>query len=248
MRKSLRKEPPIFKQGRIFNIDVNGHRVCGHQWNSGGSKKALVLHGFESSSKNFDRYISLLIKKNYEVIAVDAPAHGRSSGKRITLPLYLATIEKVNTGYGPFDAYIGHSFGALTLAHFLETTKHDHLTKAVLIAPATETTSTINTFFSVLHLDQEVRKEFDKLIYQLSGKWPSHYSVLRAMRNISAQVLWYHDEEDQLTPFSDAVKVKEEGYPNLVFRATKGLGHRRIYRDNEVIKDVLRFIESEVVV
>ena len=248
MRKSPRKEPPVFKQGRTFTIDVNGHRVCGHQWNSGGSKKALILHGFESSSKNFDRYISLLIKKNFEVIAVDAPAHGRSSGKRITLPLYLATIERVNTGYGPFDTFIGHSFGALTLAHFLEATKHDHLTKAVLIAPATETTSTINTFFSVLHLGQEVREEFDKLIHQLSGQWPSHYSVLRAMGNISAQVLWYHDEEDQLTPFSDAVKIKEEGYPNLVFRATKGLGHRRIYRDNEVIKDVMRFIESEVVV
>jgi hypothetical protein len=68
------------------------------------------------------------------------------------------------------------------------------------------------------------------------------------MRHITAQVLWYHDEEDQLTPFSDAVKVTEEGYPNLVFRTTKGLGHRRIYRDNEVIKDVMRFIESEVAV
>ena len=189
LRKSKVKFPPVFQKGESLQFNLDGYTIHGYRWNHPSGKKALIVHGFESSSKNFDRYIAALIKKNYEVLVFDAPAHGKSSGQRITLPLYLATIRKIHELYGPIDGYIGHSFGGLVLSHFLETVQHNDSLKVVFIAPATETVTSINTFFKFLQLDNGVRKEFDKLIFNKSGYGPDHYSIRRTMKEIKASVL-----------------------------------------------------------
>src|SRR4026209_375084 len=111
LRRPTPKYPAIFTSGEPLQFTLEGHIIHGYRWNASSGKKALIVHGFESSSKNFDRYIHALIKSNYQVLVFDAPAHGNSTGRKITLPLYLATIRKINELYGPMDAYIGHSFG-----------------------------------------------------------------------------------------------------------------------------------------
>src|SRR5688572_26259329 len=81
VRKSRKKPPPIFSSGEKLSFKLDKLTVRGHRWNHPQEKKMLIIHGFESSSRNFDRYIVPMIKKNYEVIAFDAPAHGESDGK-----------------------------------------------------------------------------------------------------------------------------------------------------------------------
>jgi hypothetical protein len=242
LKKSKIKIPKVFEDGEPLKLQLENNTIHGYRWNHPSDKRALIVHGFESSSKNFDRYIHGLIKKNYEVLVFDAPAHGKSTGRRITLPLYLATIQKIHELYGPVDAYIGHSFGGLVLSHFLETIEHNEKVKVVFIAPATETVTSINLFFKVLQLGDGVRKEFDNLIMNKSGYGAGHYSMRRTMKNVRADVLWFHDEDDELTPIGDALKVRDDGHANIEFRISKGLGHRRIYRDNKIFKETIDFL------
>ncbi|MBL7700326.1 MAG: alpha/beta fold hydrolase [Chitinophagaceae bacterium] len=242
LRKQRIKTPKIFSKGEQLQFSLHGYTIKGLRWNHPAEKKALIIHGFESSSKNFDRYIGALLKKGYEVLIFDAPAHGLSSGKRITLPLYMESIQKIHELYGPVDAYIGHSFGGLVLSHFLETVPHNGSLKVVFIAPATEMVTSVDTFFRFLHLDDGVRREFDQLILEKSGHYMSHFSMRRTMKNVEAGVLWFHDEDDLLTPIGDALKVRDDGHPNITFRITKGLGHRRIYRDNKIFKETIDFL------
>jgi len=241
-RKQKKHNPPVFNKGEKLSFELDGLTIRGQRWNHHHTQKVLIIHGFESNSKNFDRYIVPLIRNGYEVVAFDAPAHGKSDGKQLNLPLYVKTIRQVYHLYGPFQSYLSHSFGGLALSHFLETIPTDGTIKSVLIAPATETTSAIDSFFRMVDLDEEVRKEFDKIIYDKGGVWPEHYSIRRAMKNIHSSVLWFHDEEDDVTPISDVLKLKEENPPNIEFIFTKGLGHRRIYRDNKVVKRILDFL------
>jgi len=62
------------------------------------------------------------------------------------------------------------------------------------------------------------------------------------MKQIKARVLWIHDEDDNITPLSDVIKVKNENFTNIDYLITKGLGHRRIYRDNKVVSSIVEFL------
>jgi Serine aminopeptidase, S33 len=240
--RNKKELPAIFKEAEKIQFKFNDAVIRGYRFNKGGTRKVQILHGYESSVINFDRYVKPLIKKGYEVLAFDAPAHGRSGGKMISVPEYKKMIIQINKSFGPIESYLSHSFGGLALALAMEEIKHDENHRLVFIAPATETTTAINFFFTFLRLDEGVRKEFDLLILKLSGQPASGYSIARAMKNIKASVCWYHDEDDTITPLSDALPVKEQSYPNVKFVITKGLGHSRIYRDNKVSKSIIEFL------
>jgi pimeloyl-ACP methyl ester carboxylesterase len=242
LKKSKKELPPVFDKAEKLSIAIKGNMIRGFRWNKGGIKKVLLLHGFESSSKNFEAYINPLIDKDYEVLAFDAPAHGISGGKQITLPLYIETIQTIYLKWGPVQSFMAHSFGGLAVTHFMETIPHDINTRLALIAPATETKTAIDTFFRFLQLGNDVRKEFEKIILQKSGIQPDFFSIPRAVAQLTASILWVHDRYDDVTPLKDVEPVMEKHYPNLQFLITTGLGHRKIYRDSQVIDAVVEFL------
>ena len=78
-------------------------------------KKVLLVHGWCGRSTQLFAFADKLLENGYMVISFDGPAHGKSSGKTTMMPEFLKTIKKINTTYGPFEAAIGHSFGATSL-------------------------------------------------------------------------------------------------------------------------------------
>ena len=241
--KASSKPRIVFTWAEEVNFILNGLKVYGYRWNKEAAYKVLILHGFGSSANNFHYYIEAMLEKGYQVLAFDAPAHGKSQGKTVNVLEYSQLIQKIILQYGPIDGYIAHSFGGIALSLALEKTPHDHHTKIVLIAPATETSTAIDSAFELLQInDKAVRAAFDSIIFQKSGYPVNWYSIKRAMKNIQASVLWIHDEDDDVTPLSDALKVKEAGFKNIEFIITSGLGHRNIYRDKSVQKKVTQFL------
>lgn len=234
--------PPIFEKAEALQFMFLNYNVRGYRWNAGREKKVLILHGFESSVINFDRYVAPLLQKGYEVLAFDAPAHGRSSGRTFNALLYKEFIQTIYKTYRPVQAFLAHSLGGLALSLALEELPHDATTKAVLIAPATETTTAVDFFFNFLKLNASIRPEFDKVIFEKSGRPAAWFSAARASAAIKATVLWVHDKDDTMTPFSDIQTVMDKQYPNFRFLITEGLGHRRIYRDSKVAKAILDFL------
>jgi len=234
--------PPIFQKGESLRFQFLNYHIQGWRWNPGQEKKVLILHGFESSVINFDRYISPLIKKGYEVLAFDAPAHGRSSGKTINAVIYKDFINTVYNTFGPIQSFLAHSFGGLALSLALEEIPHDESYKVVLIAPATETTTAANMFFDFLKLKPTLRPYFNQIIKKKSGRTGDWFSVARAIKNFHAQVLWVHDKEDNMTPFSDIQNVIDAQLPHVQFLVTQGLGNRRIYREATISKVVIDFL------
>ena len=240
-QRAVKKTFSISENPEPVSFNLDGITIRGNRWNHPSEKKLLIIHGFESSSVNFGGYIMPLVQKGYEVIAFDAPAHGRSGGKQINLPLYLKTIQQAQELYGPLDNVLAHSYGALAATHFMELVPDNEKMRLVLIAPATETTTAIDSFFKLLRLKTSLRKPFDELIGEKTGFPPSHFSIRRAAGNIKGPILWIHDENDLITPIGDALRVQEDHHPNIQFVFTKGLGHRQIYRDPAVMRRVFDF-------
>jgi pimeloyl-ACP methyl ester carboxylesterase len=234
--------PEIFKEAEKLQFKHYGETVTGYRWNRGGHRRVLIVHGFNSSVAKFDRYVRPLMRKGYEVLAFDAPAHGYSTGKTLNAVMFKDMIIEIHHQFGPVKSYMGHSFGGLAISLALEEIEHNDDFRVVLIAPATESKTAIDIFFSFMNLNESVRKEFDEYIYRLKNKPPEWYSISRALANIKAKILWCHDEDDTMTPWADARKVMDVQHYNIDFIITKGLGHRRIYRENKVSKAIIEFL------
>ena len=237
------KQADVFRLGEPLGFELNGKKIKGFRCNTGGTKRILILHGFASSCHKFDKYATELIKKNYEVLAFDAPAHGASEGKTVHALEYCEMIHKIDELYGPLNGFLAHSFGGIAVSLALETMQHDKQTKLVLIAPATETESAIDGAFQILGIRKQlIRQCLNDHIFRVSGKQPSWFSIRRAMKNIKASVLWIHDEDDMITPVADVLKVKEDNLPQIEFMLTRGLGHQKIYRNPTVKNAILDFL------
>ena len=240
--KSIRKVP--VKNAELIHFHLNHKKMNGYSWNHPQQRKVLILHGFGSAAHKFEDYATLLVAEGFEVFAFDAPAHGHSEGGTTNAIEYSAMIMEIMQQFGPIENFIAHSFGGISLSLALEQMPHNENTKIVFIAPATETTSAVDGAFKMLKLKNEtVRNEFEKIILNLTGKNVAWFSMRRAMDNIKASILWLHDEDDDITPWADALKVKKDNHPNIKFVCTKGLGHRKIYHDETVKKQVIKFLK-----
>lgn len=241
-RKRRKIVSPVIKNAETISFLLDEMNIHGYRWNHPSDKKVLIIHGFESTATNFEGMVLPLVQKGYEVLAFDAPGHGKSDGSALSLPTYVRMLREITERYGPVKAYIAHSFGGLAVTHLLEQIPHDGDTRLILIAPATEMTTAIRHFCSLLRLHGKVKTAFYRLLAEQGGKAPGYFSVRRAIQNIRAQTLWFHDTEDDITPLADVAPVKNEGHDHLQFVVSTGLGHRKIYRDAGTINRIVQFL------
>jgi pimeloyl-ACP methyl ester carboxylesterase len=244
-QRVTKKGSAFFESGEPLSFPYAGHTIRGHRWLPGVTpprKKVLIAHGFESASCNFGALIALLVEKGYEVVAFDAPAHGSSGGRRILLPDYVGILRHIEVNYGPFHSYMGHSLGGLALTLFLENVPHNRVTRLVLIAPAVEMTTAVAVFSRVLRLAPGIIKEMDDYVQETNGHHFEWYSLRRALQNNNASILYVQDEDDRVTPLKDALLIRQDGHTNIKFILTKGLGHRKIYKDDETRGKIVAFL------
>lgn len=242
--KIKQKVPAIFQKAQILSFNMDGIQIYGWKWKPKftNGKVVLIAHGFDSYSYKFEKYVLQLTAQNFEVLSFDAPAHGRSKGKTINVQMYRNLIWQIEELYGPLYGIIAHSLGGIAAA--LAAEKMDSLHKLVLIAPATETERAVNDFLKVIQLNDDLKEEFVKVIEEKAQQPLSYFSVSRAIQNISAKTLWLHDTGDRVCPFEDVKPVQDMTLPNVSFFITKGLGHSKIYKDNNSANRILSFIQS----
>lgn len=239
-----RKLPPIWKEAKQLRLSSGEHRLAGYHWqpHQPAGKRLLIVHGFAGSAKSFEKYIAPALAKGYEVLAYDAPGHGKSSGKRLNLLTYKWMLEDVIKHHHGFDAYLAHSLGAMSLMLALENSGMHHQEKIAMVAPLVEAHRAAENFFRFLQLPARLRVEFEKEIEARAGHPLAWYSLPRLVRQHRGQLLWIHDKDDDTTPFVDVKPVHENPPGHVNFLITEGLGHSRIYRDNKVRKAILEML------
>jgi pimeloyl-ACP methyl ester carboxylesterase len=243
---------PYFRMAYQETLVANAERLLyrfgstntiGYRWNKGAGKKLLIVHGFRSASANFLHFVPPLIQKGYEVVAFDAPAHGLSAGKTLNAIEYKDFIAAINKHFGAFDAFLSHSFGGLAVSMNLAELPDSQNIKTVLIAPAANSRQLITSFFKEMRIkDKAVQEHFYANINRLSGKDIGWFAIARCVNDIKGPVLWIHDEHDKITPIDDALQIRKTQPHNFQFLFTTNLGHRRIYRDRDVVTAVINFL------
>ena len=202
-------------------------------------KKVLLVHGWSGRSTQLFAFADKLLENGFMVISFDGPAHGKSTGRTTMMPEFLKTIEKINTTFGPFEAAIGHSFGATSLynaaATFLD------IKTFIAIGSGDRISEIISNFAKNLYLKEKSAK---KIQSGLEKKWVIHlddFSSSNVAKKIKIPVLVVHDKTDGDVPVSCAYKIRQNLEKGSLL-ITNGLGHTKILRNNEIVHKSIKFI------
>ncbi len=244
--KAKRIIPPVFHKAVPISVQQNKLTIRGFRWESTqpNAKIILIVHGFSSYAYKFDKYVIALRKEGFEVLAFDAPAHGDSDGKKINALIYRDTILAIEEKFGPLYAIIAHSLGGLAASLAVELLANQEKRKLVLIAPATETKTAVENFFTLIPSDPKIILAFKQHIEQIAQQPISYFSVARVARTSTAKILWVHDQEDNVCTFNDVKPLLSEQIDRLELFITKGLGHNKIYKDHSTKDKIIHFLTS----
>ena len=230
---------------RIEELHSNDHRITAYVWGDPAHQPLVLLaHGWSSFGLRFAPWIRALRKAGYAVVTFDQLAHGRSSGRRATLPSFAETLFQVGKHYGPLAAVIGHSLGGA--ATMLALSRGMQVERTVLIAPAADPMAAADRFGRAVGLAQSLRSHiFDEFEMRFGipvAGMQAHVNV----PFIARPALVVHDLEDREVPWSEGERYARY-WPQARLLTTLGLGHHRVASDPEVIADALRFLRGETV-
>jgi pimeloyl-ACP methyl ester carboxylesterase len=232
------KHKEYLHSARWKKLGYGKYYVQVYRWGE-GKRKVFFAHGWQSHTYRWKPYINQLDPNEFTVYAMDAPGHGLSSGRHLSLPLYGDMIEKVWQMTGPIDVMVGHSMGSFGLLYALE--HHTHLAPGslILLAPPSNAHDFFTFYKNVLQLsDKTVDLTMDYFIGHFNNT-PDYYSARNFARGLSIPGLIIHDAGDMETPLKNAEEIHEV-WPASSLHVTSGFGHN--LRSHEVVDKVLDFI------
>jgi len=228
-----------------LDLHVDGTRIHTYVWGDPAQAPyVLFAHGWSSHGTRIASWLRPLRAAGYAVVAFDQAAHGRSSGRRTTLPDFACHLFAVGHRFGPAAAVIGHSLGgsatALALSNGLAAER------AVLIAPMADPLTAVERFANMLwlgpHLGRRMFARFEEAMGFDVRDVQAPYSTPR----IGRPALIVHDLEDREVPWADG-ECFARAWPDARLLSTTGLGHNRVVDDAGVIAETMRFLQGECV-
>lgn len=233
------KQKLFLQNAEHFNTSFENKNISGYKWGE-GSTVILCLHGWQSQSYRWKKYVDKLDKKKYTILAIDAPAHGNSDGKIFNVPMYARLIEQVMIEH-KVDYLLTHSLGAFSsMCLFYEKPELSPHKFVVLGVPG-EATEFIDEFVKILKVHPRVRVNLEAYFIKYATKEASYYSAIRFAPAQKSNALIIHDTEDKEAPYTYAEKINSL-WPNSEMYTTSGLGHK--LRGIEVVDRITDYFDS----
>lgn len=236
------KQKHFFATSEKFSFEVEDVVIQGYKWGA-GDKKIVFLHGWQSHSYRWKLYVEALPKEEFTVYAIDAPGHGLSSGKFLTVPLYSSVIREFLLSLGNVHTVVSHSLGGFSLLYTLFRFPLLPIKKIVLMAPPGEANDFVNVYRQTLGLSEKVISLIGDQFMELYDVKPDFFSTRTFAKAVNISGMIVHDEEDHEAPYHYSVALNSIWKKSRLI-TTKGYGHN--LRSTEVVELVTEFITSDV--
>ncbi len=247
--------PPRFKLPAREKITLDSAKLSHHQiaknsivsfsWGDKNPDTPLVLlvHGWSGRGTQLGSFVQPLLDAGYRVLSFDAPAHGKSSGKQTDLYEFADVILALQKHYGDIHAAITHSFGGPCIANAIQ--RGFKTNRIVSISPPATMKGLVEKFNDALHLPKKIRDKMQQQIEKSYSKdiW-EELSMANTMKGVAIPGLLIHDTNDTDIPWQEGEAVAH-AWHDAKFIKTSGLGHRRILRDEFVIKTTVAYIAEK---
>ena len=238
--------PPVervfLETGRHEQVDSPVGSLATWVWGEG--RTVLLVHGWGSRASRYRTLVPALLESGYRIVAMESPGHGRSSGRRSSLPetaaavRYIANRELERRGALPW-AVVAHSFGSA--AAILAQRAGVGFERNVFLAPSVDFDAYMERVEKALGVKRQVAQAMIRRVEQRLGFCWDTIPVSTHVPGFSTRALIFHDPADGEVPLRDAEQLAS-AWPNAKLQLTPGLGHRRLLHDAKVIARIVDFL------
>ena len=220
-------------------LKYDGMDIMTYHW-KGKRDTVLLVHGWESNTARWKKLIKSLLKDNYNIVALDGPAHGASGSDTFNAILYAEFINIVVQKFQP-TIIVGHSVGGMASVFYQYKYQYTSLEKLVLLGAPSDFKSVFKRYVDMMNYNKRIENGLNQIVYNRFGYQPSYFSTAKFAKEISQKGLLIHDLKDEIIPYEDAKKINKN-YSNSELITTEGFGHG--LKDSSVILDVMKFINN----
>jgi pimeloyl-ACP methyl ester carboxylesterase len=199
----------------------------------------FLMHGWESNSARWRKYVKALLEAGFEVQALDAPASGHSEGRLLNVLVLSRVLKAFFSEKGAPYAVVAHSLGGAAAVMNIALLGAPRPQKMVLLGVFGESSRVIEDFANLLTINQKTHQAILREIERRSGSPISEYSVVKKsalLHDVQGFVL--HDRHDDVAPVEEGRAVARAW--NARYLETEGLGHRM--QDKSVVQAVVEFL------
>ncbi len=231
------KLPKVLQNTETETFQHDEHHFQTYIW-KGNENKILLVHGWESNSSRWKKTLPYLLKSGSTIIAIDAPAHGQSSGKEFNVPRYAEFINKVVEKHQP-SIIIGHSIGGAACVYHQYLFPDSSIQKMVVLGAPSDLKTLIDNYIKMLSLNS-------KMLTLLENRYLEHFkfkledfSGKKFASHITIKGIIAHDNTDKIVAFEEGKKIAST-WKNARFIETTGLGHSM--HDEALYQEIYHFL------
>lgn len=199
----------------------------------------LMTHGWGGWGLQMAPLAEALSAAGWAVVVIDQPAHGRSAAWSSTLPQFVRALGYAAARLGRVEAMVGHSMGGA--AACIAAANGLALRKLALVSAPVSMLQAARDYAAAFGLRDSVRAGMVAYLEAREGMVFERMGAGHTAPKIAAPTLVVHDHDDGTVPYA-AAQTLMQALPDARLHSTRGLGHRRVLKDADVIRAVSAFV------
>ena len=251
-RRMDTEDAPVVARATRRLLVVGRGRIHAYDWgppahSDGAAPRpaVLLLHGWGSHAARFGSFVEPMLAAGWRVIAIDAPAHGESTGRRSDIGQFREALAAALDELAPVRAIVAHSLGAAAAVWLLADEPHREVRSLVVVGMPRDVGYMMESFMMVLDLREDVRELLRRRFVARFGAAPEGFSAHALAARLRVPTLVVHDEDDDVAPIEHATRFAV-GLARGRLNMTRGLNHSGPLRDATTIANIVAFVAEHL--
>jgi pimeloyl-ACP methyl ester carboxylesterase len=234
-------EVAVLESGTRAEIGFGSETLVVWSWGEGPT--VLLVHGWGGQASKFSPFIPALAHAGFRAVAMDAPAHGYSTGTHLVVTEFGKAVGAVAESIGGIAAVIAHSVGSAASQYAFS--RGLQASASVHIAPASSLRRVLDRFAAGVGLAPEHRPELHRRL-EACIDGPLELMEAENLRvGFKHPALIYHDPADAIMPYLEGEHLAT-AWADARLEPVPEVGHNRIIRNANVVNNTVTFIAQLV--
>ena len=241
-----RRSAEVLASAEPLSFLIGRTKLSAYRWappSRGGGPTVALFHDYERGAGYFADYVAPLLDKGCTVIALDAPASGRSGGTRLCLSDYVRAVHRLNRLTGPWHTAAGHGFGACALVQATAQMRPgERPARLVALGMSADSDRAYARRLAAAGITADLRERFWRQLGRLRDAPAPYDNALAVGRLADVSGLIIHDLTDPHCTAEEADEIAA-AWPGARVERLEGFGHDLL--GTAVLRRVVPFIGAK---